>query len=107
MSAVPYQESRPNSLSASRASSRQHSRRGSCSTFSTNLGVARSLNERGISSAGSIASESPPVTPCNSPEHPQTPPESPPETREPFFSAFKLPGELLLVVGMLVVHVFL
>lgn len=66
------------------------SRRGSTSTFSTTLGLAKLLNERGIKAVTPSAvatpcgdrSFTPTATPCNSPDG--TPPSSPPATPPPY-----------------------
>ncbi|XP_069689119.1 trafficking kinesin-binding protein milt isoform X3 [Periplaneta americana] len=75
------------------------SRRGSTSTFSTTLGLAKMLNERGIKAVTPSAvatpcgdrSFSPTATPCNSPDG--TPPSSPPPSPPPF-NPLKFPGFL-------------
>ena len=73
------------------------SRRNSTSTFSTTLGLAKMLNERGIKAVTPSAvatpcgdkSFSPTATPCNSPDG--TPPSSPPPTPPPY-NPLKFPG---------------
>lgn len=75
------------------------SRRGSTSTFSTTLGLAKMLNERGIKAVTPSAvatpcgdrSFSPTATPCNSPDG--TPPSSPPPSPPPY-NPLKFPGFL-------------
>ncbi|XP_065352268.1 trafficking kinesin-binding protein milt isoform X2 [Cloeon dipterum] len=49
------------------------SRRNSTSTFSTSLGLAKLLNERGITAAIGTPTISACATPCNSPERPSSP----------------------------------
>ncbi|CAB3386193.1 Hypothetical predicted protein [Cloeon dipterum] len=49
------------------------SRRNSTSTFSTSLGLAKLLNERGITAAIGSPTISACATPCNSPERPSSP----------------------------------
>ncbi|XP_059489309.1 trafficking kinesin-binding protein milt isoform X2 [Neocloeon triangulifer] len=49
------------------------SRRNSTSTFSTSLGLAKLLNERGITAAVDSPDASTCTTPCNSPERPSSP----------------------------------
>jgi hypothetical protein len=73
------------------------SRRGSTTTFSTTLGLAKMLNERGIKAVTPSAvatpcgdrSFSPTATPCNSPDG--TPPSSPPPSPPPY-NPLKFPG---------------
>jgi len=73
------------------------SRRGSTITFSTTLGLAKMLNERGIKAVTPSAvatpcgdrSFSPTATPCNSPDG--TPPSSPPPSPPPY-NPLKFPG---------------
>nr|CAD7601859.1 unnamed protein product [Timema genevievae] len=75
------------------------SRRGSTITFSTTLGLAKLLNERGIKAVTPSAvstpcgdrSFTPTATPCNSPDG--TPPPSPPPSPPPY-SSLKFPGFL-------------
>lgn len=75
------------------------SRRGSTSTFSTTLGLAKMLNERGIKAVTPSAVATPcgdrsfsvTATPCNSPDG--TPPSSPPPSPPPF-NPLKFPGFL-------------
>ncbi|XP_021942283.1 trafficking kinesin-binding protein milt isoform X3 [Zootermopsis nevadensis] len=75
------------------------SRRGSTSTFSTTLGLAKMLNERGIKAVTPSAvatpcgdrSFTPTATPCNSPDG--TPPSSPPPSPPPY-NPLKFPGFL-------------
>lgn len=72
------------------------SRRGSTTTFSTTLGLAKMLNERGIKAVTPSAvatpcgdrSFTPTATPCNSPDGtPPSPPPSPPP-----YNPLKFPG---------------
>lgn len=73
------------------------SRRGSTTTFSTTLGLAKMLNERGIKAVTPSAvatpcgdrSFTPTATPCNSPDG--TPPPSPPPSPPPY-NPLKFPG---------------
>ena len=58
------------------------SRRGSTATFSTNVGLAKLLNERGVSNE--LGKMMPTATPANSPEG------SRPGSPEPY--SYKLPG---------------
>ncbi|KAF4526902.1 hypothetical protein B566_EDAN008344 [Ephemera danica] len=51
----------------------QQARRDSTVTFSTNLGLAKGLMERGTGLAGSSPNASACATPCNSPERPSSP----------------------------------
>ncbi|XP_023716170.1 trafficking kinesin-binding protein milt isoform X5 [Cryptotermes secundus] len=75
------------------------SRRGSTTTFSTTLGLAKMLNERGIKAVTPSAvatpcgdrSFTPTATPCNSPDG--TPPPSPPPSPPPY-NPLKFPGFL-------------
>nr|CAD7198402.1 unnamed protein product [Timema douglasi] len=75
------------------------SRRGSTITFSTTLGLAKLLNERGIKAVTPSAvstpcgdrSFTPTATPCNSPDG--TPPPSPPPSPPPY-SSLKFPSFL-------------
>jgi len=75
------------------------SRRGSTTTFSTTLGLAKMLNERGIKAVTPSAvatpcgdrSFSPTATPCNSPDG--TPLSSPPRSPPPY-NPLKFPGFL-------------
>ncbi|XP_018910242.1 trafficking kinesin-binding protein milt isoform X2 [Bemisia tabaci] len=88
--------SRMSTAANSRASSvaptpLSRSRRNSCSTFSTGLGLAKLLNERGIQAATPSTFVtprfSPTATPCNSPTRSRSP--------SPTFSPFTLPSYLM------------
>ncbi|XP_065213636.1 trafficking kinesin-binding protein milt isoform X2 [Planococcus citri] len=106
------QGSRMSTVSNSRASTRAstvpgtplRSRRNSTCTFSVTLGLAKLLNERGITAATPSTlvtpSFTPTATPCNSPEG-GSPQSTPSHSRSvspsvaPFSSAFGLPGFLV------------
>nr|XP_022917392.1 trafficking kinesin-binding protein milt isoform X1 [Onthophagus taurus] len=77
------------------------SRRNSCSTFSTTLGLAKMLNERGIKAVtpsayntpSGVNSFTPTATPCNSPDG--SPCSSRSRSPEPYYESFSLPQLLL------------
>lgn len=99
--------SRMSTVSNSRASTvpgtpARLSRRNSTCTFSVTLGLAKLLNERGITAATPsnlvTPTFTPTATPCNSPERGRSPISTPSHSRSaspsmaPFSSAFGLPG---------------